>query len=409
MPPRVAKEAANAHDQKVNDKTFGMKNKNKSKQVQNKISHMKMSGGAADSDASFAKQKKEQQKAAADALDMVLFKEAKKKSEIKRAAENACKAKEKEKEPEKRDIHVDLREQKEQDLMSGWDDEKLKRVIEQKKLGGDGMRVQTDIVCKHFLDSIESKKYGWFWECPNGGDKCQYRHALPAGYVLKSDVKEVEDKTELLEDRIERERRALTTRTPVTLDRLQVWLKNKQQRKEEEEALVMEEAKQSYAKGKRPVISGRALFAIDPSLFIDDDAAGEGGFEREAASDDDSDDGDRKGVDFTPLAGPSAAEHEAMMATAQAERDAADAVVAKEKAAAKEAEFEAEAAAFAAAKAAKAKEQASSGMPTANGQAAASPEAPAEAESPSDLGASDLDGVDESLFLGEDFDDADIE
>ena len=252
-------------------------------------------------------------------------------------------------------------------------------------------------------------RYGWFWECPNGGDKCQYRHALPAGYVLKSDVKEVEDKTELLEDRIERERRALTTRTPVTLDRLQVWLKNKQQRKEEEEALVMEEAKQSYAKGKRPVISGRALFAIDPSLFIDDDAAGEGGFEREAASDDDSDDGDRKGVDFTPLAGPSAAEHEAMMATAQAERDAADAVVAKAKAAAKEAEFEAEAAAFAAAKAAKAKEQASSGMPTANGQAAASPEAPAEAESPADLGASDLDGVDESLFLGEDFDDADIE
>ena len=60
-------------------------------------------------------QKKEQQKAAADALDMVLFKEAKKKSEIKKAAEMACKAKEKEKEPEKRDIHVDLREQKEQD------------------------------------------------------------------------------------------------------------------------------------------------------------------------------------------------------------------------------------------------------------------------------------------------------
>ena len=45
-------------------------------------------------------QKKEQQKAAADALDMVLFKEAKKKSEIKRAAEAACQAKEKDKEPE---------------------------------------------------------------------------------------------------------------------------------------------------------------------------------------------------------------------------------------------------------------------------------------------------------------------
>jgi hypothetical protein len=60
-------------------------------------------------------QKKEQQKASAAALDMVLFKEAKKKSEIKRAAEAACLAKEKDKEPEKRDIHVDLREQKEQD------------------------------------------------------------------------------------------------------------------------------------------------------------------------------------------------------------------------------------------------------------------------------------------------------
>ena len=65
----------------------------------------------------------------------------------------------------------------------------------------------------------------------------------------------------------------------------------------------MEEAKESYKKGKRPVISGRALFAIDPSLFIDDDAAGEGALEREE-SDDDEDEGERKAVDFTPLSGP---------------------------------------------------------------------------------------------------------
>ena len=51
------------------------------------------------------------------------------------------------------------------------------------------------------------------------------------------------------------------------------------------------------------MISGRALFSIDPSLFIDDDAAGEGALEREA-SDDDDDDGERKAVDFTPLSGP---------------------------------------------------------------------------------------------------------
>ena len=121
--------------------------------------------------------------------------------------------------------------------------------------------------------------------------------------MLKSEVKEVVDTTELLEDRIERERRALTTRTPVTLERLQLWLKNKQERKAEQEAQVMEEAKESYKKGKRPVISGRALFAIDPSLFIDDDAAGEGALEREE-SDDDEDEGERKAVDFTPLSGP---------------------------------------------------------------------------------------------------------
>ena len=90
-------------------------------------------------------------------------------------------------------------------------------------------------------------RYGWFWECPNGGDKCQYRHALPAGYVLKSEVKDTEDNTEQLEDRIERERRALTTRTPVTLDRLQGWLKNKQQRKAEQEAAAMSAAAEEKA------------------------------------------------------------------------------------------------------------------------------------------------------------------
>lgn len=31
---------------------------------------------------------------------------------------------------------------------------------------------------------MESSKYGWFWECPNGGKKCHYRHALPPGTAL---------------------------------------------------------------------------------------------------------------------------------------------------------------------------------------------------------------------------------
>lgn len=44
-------------------------------------------------------------------------------------------------------------------------------------------------VCKHFLDAVEKKQYGWFWSCPNGGKNCHYRHALPPGYVLKSQMK----------------------------------------------------------------------------------------------------------------------------------------------------------------------------------------------------------------------------
>lgn len=36
-------------------------------------------------------------------------------------------------------------------------------------------------------------RFGWFWECPNGGEKCQYRHALPPGFMLKSQRKAAEE------------------------------------------------------------------------------------------------------------------------------------------------------------------------------------------------------------------------
>lgn len=59
-------------------------------------------------------------------------------------------------------------------------------------------------VCKHFLEAVEKKQYGWFWACPNGGKECHYRHALPPGYVLKSQMKalleEEADKVSVEED-----------------------------------------------------------------------------------------------------------------------------------------------------------------------------------------------------------------
>lgn len=47
-----------------------------------------------------------------------------------------------------------------------------------------GMAPDTIITCKEFLAAVEKKLYGFNWVCSNGGDKCQYLHRLPAGYVL---------------------------------------------------------------------------------------------------------------------------------------------------------------------------------------------------------------------------------
>lgn len=63
-------------------------------------------------------------------------------------------------------------------------------------------------VCKYFLEAVEKKQYGWFWDCPNGGKDCHYRHALPPGYVLKSQMKallEEESEKISIEEQIENE------------------------------------------------------------------------------------------------------------------------------------------------------------------------------------------------------------
>ena len=67
-------------------------------------------------------------------------------------------------------------------------------------------------VCKYFLEAVEKKQYGWFWVCPNGGKECHYRHALPPGYVLKSQMKELleeESQKIAIEEEIENEVRVI--------------------------------------------------------------------------------------------------------------------------------------------------------------------------------------------------------
>ncbi len=87
-----------------------------------------------------------------------------------------------ERKTEKRSLYTDTRadeeEKKKTETSADWDEEKLRSVVMSKK---GNQRTGTDKVCKFFIEAIEDGKYGWFWICPNGADKCMYKHALPPG------------------------------------------------------------------------------------------------------------------------------------------------------------------------------------------------------------------------------------
>lgn len=154
------------------------------------------------------------------------------------------------------------------------------------------MPTETIITCKHFLDAVEDDKYGWRWECPNNGVKCQYRHMLPEGYVLtsKKEREAAKKQAELdkhnnktLEEEIEEERAALPSEglTPVTKESFFAWKARRAEKKQKELEEKMKQAELANAKGggnkqtkNKGIMNGRALFAYKPELFADDDNAG---------------------------------------------------------------------------------------------------------------------------------------
>ncbi|KAF2276039.1 uncharacterized protein EI97DRAFT_433451 [Westerdykella ornata] len=169
-----------------------------------------------------------------------------------------------ERKSEKKSLYTDSRdkskeeeeEAKRKDNMEDWDEEKLKKVILSKK---GNQRTTTDKVCKYFIEAIENQKYGWFWVCPNGGDKCMYKHSLPPGFVIKTKEQRAAEKalmdkspmaTLTLEDFLESERHKLTgTLTPVTEETFAKWKKERMDKKAaEEQAKQMKDA------------TGRAMF-----------------------------------------------------------------------------------------------------------------------------------------------------
>lgn len=93
-----------------------------------------------------------------------------------------------ERKTEKRNLYEDIRDGEggekdaaKEENMDDWDEEKLRKVVMSKH---GNPKTTTDKVCKYFIDAVENGKYGWFWQCPNGGDKCMYRHSLPPGYGI---------------------------------------------------------------------------------------------------------------------------------------------------------------------------------------------------------------------------------
>lgn len=256
--------------QQAADKTFGLKNKNKSKQVQKYIQNV--TGSREESEGTkAAKRRAERAKRAEEEEYFNVYKpvvESKAKQEAAKKMEEEAKERQK-----KLDIYEDRRDKKEEEEEDIYkDQETLENAINTKNK--KGKMPPTDIVCKHFIDAIEKRQYGYFWECVNGND-CHYRHCLPVGYVLKRDVViDPDAPAEMtIEEKIEEERAMLATHTPLTFEVFLEWKEKKKREREEQEAEDLTKADKDRKAGKTVSLSGRALFTFDPSLFVDDDNA----------------------------------------------------------------------------------------------------------------------------------------
>ncbi|KXS21340.1 hypothetical protein M427DRAFT_27736 [Gonapodya prolifera JEL478] len=342
MPPKSAKSEQKAKAKIVEDKTFGLKNKNKSSKVAKYVEQVKKQVDQMGN----RKVMEAKEKAKMDLAARKKAEEEKKKEmaelfkpvQVQKVpfgvdpktvlcqffkaghCEKGAKCKFShdlniDKKASKIDLYTDQRDSKgkekdnKEDAFESWDQTKLEQVVNQKHAAeaAANQNRPTDIVCKFFIDAIESGKYGWFWECPNGNEKCKYRHALPPGFVLK--------KKETAEERMEREEREKENQisleefleterhnlgpnlTPVTFESFTAW---KQRRKEAAKATAEQAAKdreEAYrrqkAGGKAAMqFSGRELFEFNPEWQGQDDDEGLEEYERdESEHEEDEDEG----------------------------------------------------------------------------------------------------------------------
>lgn len=295
MPPKKQqqnndKTKASKRAQSAADKTFGLKNKNKSKKVQEYVKQVTAQTQTSDKKAEAEKKRRLAEKKAAEAakletlqlLGQVVQQKVPfgvdPKSVLCQAFKNGyCPKGNKCKfshdldiirKTEKRDLYTDNREKDEADTMDQWDEDKLRKVILSKH---GNPRTTTDIVCKFFIEAVENSKYGWFWQCPNG-ESCKYRHSLPEGFVLKTKEQKLAEKRAAadqpkitLDDFIETERLKLPKKlTPVTLETFTEWKKKRDEAK-------IKAAEEEIKKSKAKVVSGKQLLLSGKFIEEDDD------------------------------------------------------------------------------------------------------------------------------------------
>lgn len=310
MPPKKtskpgAKTEQKKKDKVIEDRTFGLKNKKGTKQqtfikqVQQQVKYGNPKNSKVEKENEKALGKKEQKKKEQEELNM-LFRPAQKVGKGADPKSVVCAffkqgscgkgAKCKfshdltlERKAEKRNMYDDGKEEddKEKDTMDGWDDEKLAEVVAKKHLEADKLKnakTSTDIVCKHFINAIEEFKYGWFWSCPGGGNKCMYKHALPPGFVLKRDKKKAMEQAAeqdqiSLEELVEDERTKLSSKnlTKITLETFNAWKAKKIKEKKKKQQEEMKKKKDDVKLGKSLGVTGRELFSFRPELVDGDD------------------------------------------------------------------------------------------------------------------------------------------
>lgn len=271
MPPKKenTKKIEKEKQKIVEDKTFGLKNKNKSKSVQRYIKGVQQQVFQTNKKKIEERKKEEKEKEKLNQQKLLLNAIYQKTEKVKKLNETAAYDPKKSKETQKIDIYTDVRDaKKENDTIDNWDIHKLNEVINIRHKNIN----KTDIICKYFLSAVENKQYGWFWVCPNGGDNCMYKHCLPAGYVLKKEVPEEEKEERPLEEIIEDDRmQFINNGTPVTLEVFKKWKLERAKKKAKKEDQKEKEKVDKKVKGT--LLSGKELFTYDPTLFVDDDNA----------------------------------------------------------------------------------------------------------------------------------------